>query len=555
MNQFRTSIRGMDHKGYPAYKSLKGTYQFKNYQLEILHVQGDPFASPSSVAVKINGRNAAFPKEYYQQKHRRIAMEDYLLRNFSTALDIGSHRAKGSGKSGMIAASHPGQEILERTGCRVSQDGSVLFRFVVGFPARGRTIDAREMEKIFFDILPPVVEQCGFYATCDKERIEETIALADDQYEIRRQLVQKGLVAFVADGSVLPRESGISERPMKDAIAFKSPESLRVTLDLPHRGKISGMGIREGITLIVGGGYHGKSTLLKTLEKSVYPHIAGDGREYVATLDCAMKIRAEDGRSVCNEDISLFIKDLPNGKDTTHFSTLDASGSTSQAANTIEAIEAGSSLLLIDEDTSATNFMIRDKLMEQVIAPGEEPIIPFIKRIRPLYEEQKVSTILVVGSCGAFFEMADTIIQMEQYLPRDITKKAKSVFDANSDKIRLDDELVLPKGRTIRIPKATERNKIKVMGTDGFSLQHHPVDLRYLEQITDGEQMLALAQILCYTLENFGQKQIAVPEYLDQIMSLLGQKGLEGLISGKTIPNMAMPRKNEIAGCLNRYVR
>lgn len=555
MNQFRTSIRGMDHKGYPAYKSLKGTYQFKNYQLEILHVQGDPFASPSSVAVKINGRNAAFPKEYYQQKHRRIAMEDYLLRNFSTALDRGSHRAKGSGKSGMIAASHPGQEILERTGCRVSQDGSVLFRFVVGFPARGRTIDAREIEKIFFDILPPVVEQCGFYATCDKERIEETIALADDQYEIRRQLVQKGLVAFVADGSVLPRESGISERPMKDAIAFKSPESLRVTLDLPHRGKISGMGIREGITLIVGGGYHGKSTLLKTLEKSVYPHIAGDGREYVATLDCAMKIRAEDGRSVCNEDISLFIKDLPNGKDTTHFSTLDASGSTSQAANTIEAIEAGSSLLLIDEDTSATNFMIRDKLMEQVIAPGEEPIIPFIKRIRPLYEEQKVSTILVVGSCGAFFEMADTIIQMEQYLPRDITKRAKSVFDANSDKIRLDDELVLPKGRTIRIPKATERNKIKVMGTDGFSLQHHPVDLRYLEQITDGEQMLALAQILCYTLENFGQKQIAVPEYLDQIMSLLEQKGLEGLISGKTIPNMAMPRKNEIAGCLNRYVR
>lgn len=555
MNQFRTSIRGMDHKGYPAYKSLKGTYQFKNYQLEILHVQGDPFASPSSVAVKINGRNAAFPKEYYQQKHRRIAMEDYLLRNFSTALDRGSHRAKGSGKSGMIAASHPGQEILERTGCRVSQDGSVLFRFVVGFPARGRTIDAREMEKIFFDILPPVVEQCGFYATCDKERIEETIALADDQYEIRRQLVQKGLVAFVADGSVLPRESGISERPMKDAIAFKSPESLRVTLDLPHRGKISGMGIREGITLIVGGGYHGKSTLLKTLEKSVYPHIAGDGREYVATLDCAMKIRAEDGRSVCNEDISLFIKDLPNGKDTTHFSTLDASGSTSQAANTIEAIEAGSSLLLIDEDTSATNFMIRDKLMEQVIALGEEPIIPFIKRIRPLYEEQKVSTILVVGSCGAFFEMADTIIQMEQYLPRDITKRAKSVFDANSDKIRIDDELVLPKGRTIRIPKATERNKIKVMGTDGFSLQHHPVDLRYLEQITDGEQMLALAQILCYTLENFGQKQIAVPEYLDQIMSLLEQKGLEGLISGKTIPNMAMPRKNEIAGCLNRYVR
>ena len=101
------------------------------------------------------------------------------------------------------------------------------------------------------------------------------------------------------------------------------------------------MGIRKGITLIVGGGYHGKSTLLKALEAGVYNHIAGDGREFVITDDTAFKLRAEDGRSITGVDISPFIKNLPNKKDTVHFSTEDASGSTSQAANLMEALESG----------------------------------------------------------------------------------------------------------------------------------------------------------------------------------------------------------------------
>ena len=285
--------------------------------------------------------------------------------------------------------------------------------------------DARELEKVLFDFVPACVKSSLFYKNMDAERLRGIIDLAEDQHYIRGMLPKLGLCAFVANGSVLPRESGVSPRPMKGGVKFSSPRELEVTLELPHRGRITGMGIKKGVTLIVGGGYHGKSTLLEALELGVYDHIAGDGREYVITDDTAVKIRAEDGRSIRKTDISMFINDLPNGKNTTGFCTEDASGSTSQASNVVESIEAGTSLLLIDEDTSATNFMIRDELMQRVIHRDMEPITPFIERIRELYDDYGISTVIVAGSSGAYFHIADSIIQMDRYVPKDITEYAK----------------------------------------------------------------------------------------------------------------------------------
>ena len=556
MRALQSKIRAMDHKGYPAYKSLKGKYRFEKYRLSIDHVQGDPFASPSSLSAQISGQDAGIPEEFYKEKHRKTALEDFLLRAFAKGVEKASFQAKGSGKSGLVSASRPGQEILERSACQVdAQSGEVLFRFHVGFPARGRSIDAREMEKIIFQLLPPVIENGGLYKNLNKTSLNRAIELADDQKAIRNQMMEKGLVAFVANDAVLPRESGVSERPMKKAVPFCAPKALEVELQLPHKGACRGMGIPKGVTLIVGGGYHGKSTLLKTLEKTVYPHIAGDGREYVAAVPSAMKIRAEDGRSVCREDISLFIRNLPNAKDTACFSTLDASGSTSQAANTLEAIEAGSDLLLIDEDTSATNFMIRDELMESVIAADKEPIVPFIKRVGQLYQEKEVSTILVVGSCGAFFHAADTVIQMEQYLPKEITKEAKAA--ARKYPLTMEPEtgeLVFASDRKVRLPKIEERNKIKVMGTDGFTFGRSQVDLRYLEQITDGEQMLAIAKAVEYLGRRYGGREIGLLQAADEVEKLLWEQGVSKLTEG-VVPNMAMPRRMEIIGCLNRMVK
>ena len=365
-------------------------------------MQGDPFAAPSHVRIEVPLRDAKFPEWSTKDNLTKTALADELTRQFERQVAHYTFKAKGSGKSGLLSVTRCGQEVLKRTACEIGEK-HLIARFSVGFPANGRTINARELEKILFDYLPACVQQSFYFKNLSEERLHKVIALAEDQEAIRSQLKEKHLVAFVADGSILPRESGISSRPMRDSVAFSSPDSLRVSMELPHKGTITGMGIPEGITLIVGGGYHGKSTLLQALELGVYNHIAGDGREYVITDDTAVKLRAEDGRFIKDADISMFINDLPNKKDTHRFSTEDASGSTSQAAGIVEAMEAGSHVFLLDEDTSATNFMLRDALMQQVVSPDKEPITPFLSRAGELYEKEGISTILVAGSSGAFF--------------------------------------------------------------------------------------------------------------------------------------------------------
>lgn len=333
----------INRKSYPAYKDTKGSYRFPGYVLSIDHVQGDPFAAPSKLSLHIKGAQAGFPEALYATREMRIALQDQLIRGFAAHIEKYSFRAKGSGKSGLISISRPGQEILERSACTMdAKNGDLTLRLEVGFPANGRTVNSGELIKILFDFLPVCVKASLFYRNLDARKLEQVRALAEDQTFIRKELAARNLTAFVANGAVLPRESGVSPLPMKDGISFVSPDSMAVTLHLPNHGPLTGMGIPCGITLIVGGGYHGKSTLLEALELGVYNHIAGDGREYVITRDDAVKIRAEDGRSIKHTDISFFINDLPNHKDTHSFYSEDASGSTSQAANVIEALETGS---------------------------------------------------------------------------------------------------------------------------------------------------------------------------------------------------------------------
>ena len=330
-NELRTMLRGIDRKSYPAYKALSGAYQFGTYVLAIDHVQGDPFASPSSVHVEIPLKAAGFPEGLYEKKWGRIALQDHLTRQFARQLESCRFQAKGSGKSGLIATSRCGQEVLERSACQIG-GGKITARFFVGFPAFGRTIDAGEMEKILFEFLPKCVENSFFYRRLDQKAVRAAVELAEDQQALREFLKKEKLAAFVANGSVLPRKSGVSDQPMKDSVPFVSPATMEQTVVLPHRGAVTGMAIPQGITLIVGGGYHGKSTLLSALQMGVYNHVAGDGRELVITDDTAVKLRAEEGRFIRRMDISLFINDLPNKRDTAAFSTMDASGSTSQAA-------------------------------------------------------------------------------------------------------------------------------------------------------------------------------------------------------------------------------
>ena len=549
----------IDHRGYPAYKDTKGQYQFQGYVFSIDHVQGDPFASPSKVSVQVKGSTAGFPEELYKGRHQRAALQDEMTRQFYRAIQKYAFRAKGSGKSGLISVSKCGQEVLERTACEVNpKNGDVKLRFEVGFPANGRTINARELEKIVYEFLPECVEQSLFYKNCDKKRVRSIIDLAEDQQYIRDELEKNDLIAFVANGAILPRESGVSDKPMKGAVRFQSPKEMEITMKLPHKGEISGMGIRRGITLIVGGGYHGKSTLLKALELGVYNHIQGDGREYVITKDDAMKIRAEDGRSIKKTDISMFINDLPNGKDTRGFYTEDASGSTSQAANVIESMEAGASVMLIDEDTSATNFMIRDELMQRVIHRDMEPITLFIDRILELYQVYGISTVIVAGSSGAYFHIADTIIQMDRYEPKEITKLAKETakdFPAMSGM-----ENPAEKPVFIRCPrqgrgfKPNDRIKMKTLGKEMVQLNRENIDLRYVEQLADTEQVSALGYCVRYAEKHLFQGKDTIQNVVDKLEEKICREGLSSLCeSNASVANLALPRRQEIFACLNRY--
>ena len=551
--ELKNELFKIDGKGYKAYKALEGRYDFKKYVLSIDHVQGDPFASPSRVRIIMDNKIAQIPEELFDNKNKEIAVCDFLTRLFSKNIRNQSEKIFGSGKSGLIEISRCPQEILERTAI-IRNKNFFEVRFYVGFPARGRSVLARELEKIIFNIIPNIVESTFIYKNINKLALINRVKLMEDQCFIRENLKKKGLVAFVANGSILPRESGVSARPLRDGKKFISPQALEVEFDTPNRGKIKGMGIPKGITLIVGGGYHGKSTLLKALELGIYNHIEGDGREFVITDESALKVRAEDGRAITSTDISLFINNLPNGKDTVKFNTENASGSTSQAANIIEAIEGKSKVLLIDEDTSATNFMIRDDIMQQLVVKEKEPITPFIDVAKSLYKRLGISTILVAGSCGDFFDIADLVIQMDCYEPYEVTTKAKEL---SRGKISLRDDLdiyidfgrVLVKGSISEGPKGI---KIKNLGKDGLSINKENIDLKSVEQIVDGEQINTIGMAIKFIEDKYSGKDLTVERIVDEIEKDLTKSliGIDNIKGGNG--SLAMPRKQEILCAINR---
>ena len=553
----RSTLLQLDGRGYKAYKQIEGSYQFPDFTLTIDRVQGDPFASPSKFIVKVPQSIANFPRSLYQSASREVALRDYLTRQFDrVARDLSSYR--GTGKSGLISIVRTGQEILERTSAFID-DEWVEVRFLVGLPARGRTILGRQATEMLCKDIPEIVDKTLKCASLNAPEIQKHVETNEDADWLRQQLKERGLAAFVANDSILPRRSGVDSRPLlKDAVAFQSPPSLAVEFNCPNRGAIKGMGIPTGITLIVGGGYHGKTTLLQAIELGVYNHIPGDGREFVITNPTAVKIRAEDGRSIVGVDISPFINQLPQGRSTTNFSTENASGSTSQAANIIEALEAGSELLLVDEDTSATNFMIRDRRMQQLISKDKEPITPFIDKVRQLYTDYGVSTILVMGGSGDYFDVVDTVIAMENFQPQDVTEKAKAIAKEHlNERIREGGEQFgkitprIPLAESIDPSRGRRAVKLKVRNVDEVAFGEEDIDLAAVEQIVDPGQLRAIASAIVYAKEHYLDRKRTIPEILEIIMEDIQAKGLD-ILTEFPQGDLALFRRFELAAALNR---
>jgi len=556
--ELRRTLQRIDGKGYKAYKDVEDLYDFREYQLFIDRAQGDPFASPSLVRVRINCDVAGFPEETHKSRSREVALRDYITRAFHWASQKYFRGNRGTGNSGIIAIDRPSQEILERTSAFVTPSW-IEARFVVGLPAFGRRIAGRHAESIFFEEIPRIVRAALLYKSLDAEDLYTHIKTAEDADSLRENLVEMEIIAFVADGSILPRASGIDPGPLTKGkiVPFQSPKSLQVEMRRPNFGTITGMGIPEGVNLIVGGGYHGKSTLLDALEMGVYNHIPGDGREFVVSNSRAVKIRAEDGRRIEKVDISPFITNLPFGRETQEFSTEDASGSTSQAANTIEALEAGAQVLLIDEDTSATNFMIRDHRMQELVSKEREPITPFLDKIRQLSEDMGVSTILVIGGSGDYFDVADNVICMVEYTPQDMTSKAQEIAEKyKAERQQEGGELF---GRiTDRIPvsgsfdpsKGRREVKISVKGLRSILFGRHPIDLGAIEQLVDPSQTRAMGDAIFYATKFMDGKR-TIAAVIEAVLNDIEKKGLD-VLGSRPIGDLAEFRGLELAAAINR---
>ncbi|MGX4670231.1 ABC-ATPase domain-containing protein [Cerasibacillus sp. JNUCC 74] len=558
MNSLVKLLKEIDNKGYKAYKRIQGNYQGTDYEFMIDHVQGDPFAAPSKLRIIIPASKRQIKAEWLQTYARKIAVEDAFARIIGKTVAQQASHVKGSGKSGFIFFDRPGQEKLERSAVQITSE-KITVCISVGLPANGRKINSREANKLFFRVLPDIINHSVF--TITNKAIEQAIKLADQQEAIRQVMKENNWVAFLANGSILPRESGISNRPLKQAIPFQSPPENEVEIQIPHSDvPIKGMAIKKGITLIVGGGYHGKSTLLRAIERGVYSHVNGDGREFVLTDPSAVKIRSEDGRKITGVDISPFINNLPHGQDTTFFSSDNASGSTSQAANVMEGLEAGASTLLIDEDTSATNFMIRDHRMQLLVHADKEPITPFIDKITQLRDELSVSTIIVMGGSGDYFATADTVIRLENYLPDNATNEAKAIIEKYP--------LIRNNGGNERFGKLTrryfqqsslqtrkgKRAKVQAKGLTHIQMGKTDISFAEVEQLVDASQTRMIAEILHYLDRNNQMDNVALPELLDRIEQQMDQQGLASFtLHPKKHPGeLARPRRFEIAAVLNR---
>ncbi|KAF2211218.1 hypothetical protein CERZMDRAFT_98535 [Cercospora zeae-maydis SCOH1-5] len=516
--QLQSDLQSIDSQQYGAYKRLYGRYQHHSpgFVLSFDHIQGDAYASPSRVRSIVPWTETGFPSNYLDSDIRRVALCDFVSRVAASIIQSRhlNDNVKGTGggwsgpKGGAFSICMPGQEILPRTSAILNRHESIELRFTVSLPAAGRTVLGQQAWRILGVNLVDVVKQALLLANLDAKKLAQHILSAEIQQSLRAQLRDRGLVSFIANGAILPRSSGAAQTPMKGAavVPFASPKELETTLTASDGTVYHGMGVPRGITLLTGGGFHGKSTLLEAIELGIYNHVPGDGRETVVTDDCSVKIRAEDGRSVCKIDISPYISQLPGGKDTKAFTSEDASGSTSMAANIQEALEVGCKALLIDEDSSATNLLVRDRRMEALVR--NEPITPLISKARALYDEHGVSTIIVIGGLGDWLSVADNIIAMDSYLPRYLNVEAQEVLRKYPTVVTQDSNYGSIPKRAFRVdleglrsPYASRKRFITMNSqskdaVDDPSRAESGIDLSGLDQIVEIGQSRLIATVL-----------------------------------------------------------
>ena len=552
-------LHALDGRSYAAYKAIVGRYRAPaGWFLHIDRVQSDPYAPPTRIHVDVptdlHGLELLDEADLLADADRRLAVGDFLTRELhagfrGTALSIAS----------------PGQEILQRSSIILRPDeekkegtGWVLeVRARLALPAQGRSIQGHEASRIVGRDLVRELEEAMDLTGERGDRLVHHVATLEDHRALTATVARNGWVAFLADGSVLPRRSGVSDDPLDGGVPLQAPESMAATVELPHAGTVRGTVVEAGVNVIVGGGYHGKSTLLSAIERGVYPHVPGDGRELVATVPDAVKVRAADGRAVTGVDLTPFISHLPAGRDTASFTTRNASGSTSQAASIIEAVEAGATTLLLDEDTSATNLLIRDSRMRELVAAEREPITPLVDRITALFRRRGVSTVMVMGGSGDYLDVADRVLLMDAYHLRDVTEQARRVVADQPRPLTGLEDFAEPRQRVPEpAPPRTRRGPVRTraQGTSTLVLDREDIDISDVGGVTDPGQAEAIAYALRALLEQRFDGVSPLRECLDDLEALLDDEGLDALTDERERPAfLVRPRMVDVAAAVSRY--
>lgn len=500
----RRQLRDLDGRDYGAYRSLRGPIAVGDLVLDVDVVPRDPYAPPGTGVVRVRREveRVGLREGDLDSRAHRVATRDLLCRRFAAAADELCGGRRGTGWSGVITVGTPGQAILDRSAV-VIDDDDVEIRVFVGFPARGRRTVGDLAATMLLEELPAIA-RATLDRPGDRDDLDRHLACVDDAQALRAQLADHGLVAFLADGAVLPRASGISDAPLTtDVVPMAAPDRLRVRLDTPHSGVLSGLGVPAGVTVVTGGGFHGKSTLLAAIGAGVHDHVPGDGRERCVTRSGAVPIRASSGRPVSGVDISGFVTSLPDGRSTAAFTTGDASGSTSMAAAIAEALEVGADLLLVDEDTAATNLLVRDARMQRLVAREHEPLVVLRDRI-PDLRDMDVDLVLVMGGNGEYLDVADTVLRLTDYRVEDVTDDAHAV--ATEFPVATTDTAPgpwqPPRDRVLAptpLDTANQHGKRRVrsVAVDRILLGEGEVDLRdAAEQLTEEGQTRTLAAAL-----------------------------------------------------------
>ena len=562
LNELTSHLHAIDGRSYAAYKAIVGRYRSPlGWVLYIDRIQPDPYAPPTAIRVVLPLALTGAAARLTASPTRAAALRDYLARTLRELL-----------KGQAISIAPAGQEILERSSVNLHETWQDDFstpafnapgpylelRLRWSLPAFGREIAGRQAARNLNLDLARAVAGLDLRESELGAEAWKHCQVAEDHAALQEILVERGWVAFLADGANLARRSGVSQLPLEGGVPLTAPETLAQTVQLPHAGPVRGTAIPAGVTVIAGGGYHGKSTLLNAIARGIYPHIPGDGRELVATVPEAMAVRAADGRAVTGVDLRPFISHLPGrDADPAQFTTANASGSTSQAASIMESLELwgqpAQAALLLDEDTCATNLLIRDQRMRALVSSEREPITPLVDRIRALHRERGISTLIVMGGSGDYLDVADQVLIMDSYCLVDATAQARQVCDSQP---RVDTSLPdfpLPAQRLPQRPEAKRRgpSRTRALGTQRLVLDRHEVDVADVSGLVDEGQALAVAWALRALLERHFDGRTSLSQALAQVAKRLDDVGLDAL--GEAHPAfLVRPRLVDVGAAVNR---